>query len=59
MNERFFTMLYNGRFLIVKTPEDKPPFVVAETFTENLAADVCEALTDLAEKRKNEGQKES
>ena len=50
MNEQFTMMLYNHRYLIIKTTEGKPPFVIAECYGQETSAQICELLTDAADK---------
>jgi hypothetical protein len=47
-NAKFTTMLYNNRHLIVKTSEGGNPHVVAECYLEQIAAQICQLLTDAA-----------
>ncbi|HLM60906.1 MAG TPA: hypothetical protein VK308_08890 [Pyrinomonadaceae bacterium] len=47
-NAQFTTMLYSNRHLIIKTIEGKSPFVIAECYLPDVAAQICELLTDAA-----------
>ena len=49
-NTQFTTMLYDNRHLIIKTIEGKNPFVFAECYLPDAAAQICELLTDAAER---------
>ncbi len=49
MSEQFTTMQYNNRQLIIKTIGGKNPFVIAECYLPDVAAQICELLTDAAE----------
>jgi len=42
-------MLYNNRHLIIKTSEGGNPHVVAECYLEQVAAQICQLLTDAAD----------
>ena len=48
-NAQFTTMLYDNRHLIIKTVEGKKPFVIAECYLPEIAAQICELLTDASE----------
>ena len=48
-NTQFTTMLYDNRHLIIKTIEGKNPFVIAECYLPEIAAQICELLTDASE----------
>jgi hypothetical protein len=48
-NAKFTIMLHNQRHLIIKTCEGGNPHVVAECFLEQVAAQICELLTDAAD----------
>jgi hypothetical protein len=48
-NAKFTIMLHNQRYLIVKTSEGGNPHVVAECFLEQVAAQICQLLTDAAD----------
>lgn len=50
MNEQFTTMLYDNRHLIIKTTNGRP-VVIAECYLPDAAAQICELLTDAAEKQ--------
>jgi hypothetical protein len=48
-NTQFTMMLHDNRFLVVKKSENGNPHVVAECFLEQVAAQICQLLTDSAE----------
>ncbi len=48
-NQKFTVMAHDNRHLIVKTSEHGNPHVIAECFLEQVAAQICELLTDAAE----------
>jgi hypothetical protein len=47
-NAQFTTMLFNNRHLIIKTSEFGNPHVIAECYLEQVAAQICQLLTDAA-----------
>jgi len=49
MNTQFTTMLYNNRHLIIKTSEGGNPHVICECYLLEIAAQICELLTDAAD----------
>jgi hypothetical protein len=55
-NPQFTTLLYNNRHLIIKTIEGKSPLVIAECYLPEVAAQICELLTDAAENKSNENK---
>jgi uncharacterized protein YlzI (FlbEa/FlbD family) len=48
-NPKFTIMLHNQKYLITKASENGNPFVVAECFIEQTAAQICELLTNEVE----------
>ena len=47
-DERFTTMLYNRKHLIIKTTETRHPVVIATCYLPENAALICQLLTDHA-----------
>jgi hypothetical protein len=47
-NPKYTVMLHNNRFLVVKTSENGNPHVICECFLEQVAAQICQLLTDAA-----------
>jgi hypothetical protein len=48
-NAKFTIMLHNNRHLIIKTSEGGNPFVIAECFLLETAAQICRLLTNEVE----------
>jgi GTP cyclohydrolase FolE2 len=48
-NQKFTIMAHNQRYLITKTSEGGNPHVIAECFLEQVAAQICELLTNEVE----------
>ncbi len=48
-NPKFTIMAHNQRYLIIKASENGNPHVIAECFLEQVAAQICELLTDAAD----------
>ncbi len=46
---QFTKMLYNNRYLVIKTIEGKNPVVIAECFLTETSAQICQLLTNAAE----------
>ncbi len=48
-NAKYTLMLHDNRHLIIKTSEHGNPHVIAECYLEQVAAQICQLLTDAAD----------